>query len=325
VWIQRLSADPTATMDLFQCEVPPPYSGDLVGSVAQVRVQTVGGVTSATVQFTSDSTWYGLLKPGDFVRFNYRGSLYQLNGKSEQDPAGSGTFVDATQEDPVGSGNIVLKEQNTLRFQIVLVNAADPTFHFPAVAAAAGGNWATPYQVIRQPVKTAAPPTQLPAGAVVDLEMSGQNVLSGHMYELISGLTQAAFRDATTTADGNANKSLPIIVTFDRTGALEFLYLRGKASGAGPGPSTVQLQQIQLLDAIHFLVGKREKLASIVPAAEQPAGLNWQDQENLWVSINPQTGVVTSAEVANELSGSPAADLKTSRRYATAAQNTGGR
>src|SRR5262245_30427933 len=33
VWIQRLSNEPSAAMDLFLCAAPEPYSGDTVGSV----------------------------------------------------------------------------------------------------------------------------------------------------------------------------------------------------------------------------------------------------------------------------------------------------
>src|SRR5262249_51934540 len=136
LWIERLPGDVTGSMDLYLAEVPPPYSGDQTSSRATVNASSTVE-TNATVTFPStDTGWYGLLKPGDLIRFNYGGPLYQLTGKNEQ-PAGSGNFQDATQEDPPNSGVKVLKEDNSLAFQIVPTNAGSPDFNLPPAAYAA--------------------------------------------------------------------------------------------------------------------------------------------------------------------------------------------
>ncbi len=213
VWIERLSSEPTAAMDLFLCEVPPPYAGDSMGSLATCRL--AGG--KATVSLGADTGWYGLLKPGDLIRFNYGGDVYQFNGMAEQTP-GSGTFIDATQESPAGSGNFILKPDNTLQFQIVWTNVANSTFICPPVASAASG-WHTPYQIYRQPVKSATPPLQLPAGSVIDLAYSGT-----------AGDT---FQDELPTSPTNLQTAFPtdkrpIIVTFNKSGRSKICTSWGK-------------------------------------------------------------------------------------------------
>jgi hypothetical protein len=95
----------------------------------------------------------------------------------------------------------------------------------------------------------------------------------------------------------------PILVTFDRTGTLDGLYVGGvKQSVTGP---------------LYFLVGKREKVVGI---QTDPTQYNWLDLENIWVAINP-TGAITTAEVA----GDNPPSIASSRKYAKAAQTMGGR
>jgi hypothetical protein len=190
-------------------------------------------------------------------------------------------------------------------------------------------------------VKLTGGVAQLPAGAVIDLLFSGvgsaqlwqsaQQVNSGtNTYSLIgqnpSNSTKSSFIDTTDATEKAANTRLPIIVTFDKTGALENLYIRGPAvpPSSGSGSKSVQLQAIRLTSPIHFLVGKREKLGTLTSnAAEQ----NWTDLENIWVSINPQTGLVTTAEVAaaSPTSTTLQQELQDARKYAQAAQTMGGR
>jgi hypothetical protein len=80
---------------------------------------------------------------------------------------------------------------------------------------------------------------------------------------------------------------------------------------------------------IYLLVGKRERVAA--PAAsDDPIQYNWQDMNNLWVSLNPRTGTVTSAEPAghydqNVPTGEGPYNFLESREFAREAQNMGGR
>src|SRR4029079_2294412 len=67
VWMERLSADPSASMDLFLCEVPQTYAGDSENSVAQVTI--IGGIPYFVLSLGADTGWQNQLRPGDLVRF----------------------------------------------------------------------------------------------------------------------------------------------------------------------------------------------------------------------------------------------------------------
>jgi hypothetical protein len=158
-----------------------------------------------------------------------------------------------------------------------------------------------PYQIIRRPAKSAAAGLDLPARAVIDLEFSGTD---DHSI-------------------GAANAS-PVWIMFSPTGALDRIY-HGSETHLGTEP-------------IYLLVGKQER----VPAGSAEDGLaNWQDTKNLWVTLNPQTGLVITAEnVPVDLTRLPAAlnppfdsskpehlqwALRQARELAQGGQSMGGR
>lgn len=87
----------------------------------------------------------------------------------------------------------------------------------------------------------------------------------------------------------------PIIVTFEPNGSVDRVW-----SGSGSLPP---------METIHFLIGK----------VEQVGNDNLADNTCLWVSVNPQTGRVTTAE--NAYSGT----LTSARQYAQSGQTMGGR
>jgi len=323
VWMERLSADPSASMDLFLCEVPQTYAGDSESSVA--RVQITAGIPSFSLFMGTDVGWQNQLRPGDLVRFNYRGAYYAIAGepanKVVPNPQDNTQVVlDSTPD----SGS----NPQTKTFVITPINPANPQLPIPSAG--------VPYQIYRQPVKLTGGVAQLPAGAVIDLVFSGvgsaqlwqsampvQSGSNTYTLNLQNTSTMSSFVDTTDATEKAANQRLPIIVTFDKTGALENLYIRGPAApSANGGPKRVELQAIRLTSPIHFLVGKREKSYSLNSA--NAADQNWTDLENIWVSLNPQTGLVTTAEVAAIPSGSTT-PLHDTRVYAQAAQTMGGR
>lgn len=325
VWMERLSADPSASMDLFLCEVPQTYAGDSENSVAQVKPPASAGITSFVLSMGTDVGWQNQLRPGDLVRFNYRGPQYVILGEplnklvpNPQDP--TQVVLDSTAD----SGS----NPQTKTIFISSINPANPQLPIPSAG--------VPYQIYRQPVKLTGGVAQLPAGAVIDLVFSGvgsaqlfqsaapvQSGSNTYTLSLQNTSTTSSFIDTTDATEKAANQRLPIIVTFDKTGALENLYIRGPAApSASGGPKRVELQAIRLTTPIHFLVGKREKSYSL--NSTNVAGQNWTDLENIWVSLNPQTGLVTTAEVAAIPSGSTT-PLHDTRVYAQAAQTMGGR
>jgi len=321
VWMERLPADPSASMDLFLCEVPQTYAGDSATSVALVY-PPAGGISSFSLSLGVDQGWQNQLRPGDLIRFNYRGQYYVILGEpankvvpNPQDP--NQVVLDSTPD--TGGG----PPKKT--FAIGTTNPANPQLPIPSATG-------VPYQIYRQPVKLTGGVAQLPAGAVIDLVFSGvgsaqlwQSALPVQTYTLAlqNGSKTSSFVDTTDATEKAANQRLPIIVTFDKTGAPENLYIRGPAApSANGGPKRVELQAIRLTSPIHFLIGKREKSYSLT--SSNLAGQNWTDLENIWVSLNPQTGLVTTAEVAAIPTGS-ATPLHDARIYAQAAQTMGGR
>jgi prepilin-type N-terminal cleavage/methylation domain-containing protein len=303
VWIERLSSTATggttASMDLFLCEVPQPYAGDSVDSRVAIRVDTSKPPAPRYyLEFTaSDSSWTGLpLRPGDLIRFNYRGPLYEVTGDAQyykdQLIQTDSLLNNVVQSDNQGK---YISSSPTMKVAFDRIRRssapAAPSQPWNMVAqnyidcAMPPANAVLPYQIFRQPVKSSAGSVQLPAGAILDLYWSGM------------GSTGSFSTPSTTEAKS------PIIVTFDRTGSLDSYYIGGiKQSITGP---------------LYFLVGKREKAVGIETDTTKQ---NWTDLENIWVAINP-TGTITTAELAAATPPSVAG----SRVYAQAAQTMGGR
>jgi len=141
-----------------------------------------------------------------------------------------------------------------------------------------------PYQIIRRPRKSAVTGLQLPLRAVIDMEFSG-----------------------TDEHSIGAQTNLPVYIMFSPNGSLERVYHHGKMH---PG-----------IEPIFLLVGKQERvpLAHNGPSPAEDGLYNWQDLKNLWVTLNPQTGLVTTTEVAK------GSDPFESRGIAREGQSMGGR
>jgi hypothetical protein len=156
-----------------------------------------------------------------------------------------------------------------------------------------------PYQIIRQPIKASDAPLQLPEGAVVDLNWSGV----GDNGLITSPSTPP-----------------PVQVVISPDGKVSAIYgFDGMVSAQQPtGP-------------IHFLIGKPEKaIVGGDTSAKDNVVFNYQDGNNLWVSIGPQTGLVSTAEVARTsvtlgASSTWSGDGFNSRAIAKSFQSMGGR
>jgi prepilin-type N-terminal cleavage/methylation domain-containing protein len=122
------------------------------------------------------------------------------------------------------------------------------------------------YRIIRSPVKGAANPLQLPATAVVDLDFSG---MTGGLGSGVQDLT----------------------VVFSPTGSVEEIFYGTNRSVPA--------------DPLYILIGKRERVGTFTPVGQVPPATkqeteftNIEDLNNLWVTINPQTGLVNTEPVA---------------------------
>lgn len=146
-----------------------------------------------------------------------------------------------------------------------------------------------PYQIFRRPSKTSAPPVQLPAGMVLDLAASG-----------------------TLNLDPFTGQTGPYIVLFDSNGALNGVaYTGGSLVASGP---------------VYLLIGKRVNIGGN-PEYPTTSNIqyNYQDLTNIWVTIQPQTGLVTSTEVGGDANNNGTISPAESRQYAARALSMGGR
>jgi prepilin-type N-terminal cleavage/methylation domain-containing protein len=139
VMLERLPGCPLASATLCLADNRGVYSGDGVAS----RIWVGGpGVTRLT---SGDRGWVGLLRPGDLIRFNFRGPLYPLRGHGLD---ADGRFTEASYP-----------------WSVAAELGATP--QVPATG--------VPFQVFLQPTKAAAAALQLPGQAIVDLSASGSS------------------------------------------------------------------------------------------------------------------------------------------------------
>lgn len=275
VWIERSSNDPNAAQELFLAESPPPYVGDTL--LARTTGATVG-TNAARVAFDAQSlTLPSLVKPGDVIRFNYQGPRYSIQNVSMASP--NVPYVD------------------------ILVPAGSPPL--PDLARR------LPYQIFRQPAKSALAPLQLSGNVAVDLQYSG------------IGRTGCEFRD-----DPAETVNPPVVIAFTPGGRVDHVVYGGlmrEASGT-----------------IHLLIGRRDKImdaaASVAVAGSLPLSAasgspmvayseNVADASSLWVSIGHATGSVTTAENAWALTPAPpnfTDSLAAAREFAQSAVPMGG-
>ena len=132
-----------------------------------------------------------------------------------------------------------------------------------------------PYQIFRQPVKSATQPVQLPAGSVIDLFARAPRVqfrtLAAHTW---------IFRNPTRAP---SLSRLPKAVRWT-------VFMRW---GKGCRSSSRSISSSASEKLPHASTYNKAD-----PPETQAEKHNFRDLENLWISINPQTGLITSAEVA---------------------------
>jgi prepilin-type N-terminal cleavage/methylation domain-containing protein len=156
-----------------------------------------------------------------------------------------------------------------------------------------------PYRIVRvptvnTPIMGGAQPLQLPAGAVVDLYGSGIGI-NGYW--------------------GTLGTPVDVSILFAPNGSIESVCV-----GAN--------QPQRITDPIFLLVGRRERIQNAFVASNPNPDTftNIQDLTNLWIVINPQTGLVATVEVANSGAATTEADAVAAARFlARDVQSTGGK
>jgi prepilin-type N-terminal cleavage/methylation domain-containing protein len=296
VMFQRLSNQPaTATfkaphhsIEMFLCEVPPPWSGETTYDTCTYG-QPNGGMVD-TLRFVNaqlGATYTGIPKTevaaGDQIRLNYRGRRYTIT---------------AVVPHPMN--------QNTIQ----AIKVAPSLRHMGTPATFA-------YQIYRQPRKTADPPAQVPIGSVVDLEYAGFS--SGWLGAL----------DQLPAPNPKLSYHQPVIVLFGPSGNLESVYWGRKDRNAQANDPGVLENHAAITSPWCFLIGQPEPQGDTAVTQGKKNHLNY---DNVWIAINPQSGLVTTSEVGSDIDLPTEPDdadvpkeLDASRALVKTAQNMAGR
>jgi prepilin-type N-terminal cleavage/methylation domain-containing protein len=195
---------------------------------------------------------------------------------------------------PTGNANVISLTNTTLGGTI--------SFGSPANTAAILAR-GLPFQVFRQPTRSSARPLQLPPGIVIDLDSSGTEDLSA------APPTNIPFGPSASTYD--------VVVTFSPSGAVDRVWCDNISA-----PN-------RLMQPLYLLVGKRERMSDVTPPADNLP--NWQDFKNLWMKINPQTGMLSTAELGwnvndkGEIAPGPPPTIFASRNTIRSRESMGGR
>jgi type II secretory pathway pseudopilin PulG len=297
--LHRFSAGVPAALSMDQCETPPTFAGLSTGAVVQVIDATFNGgayywpdhstILKVRVRYSPSDFGPNLVHPGDLVQLNGEGPYYTILQKdSNSGLALSSQYTDyplcaaGGSSDPTSfdfSGGTEDSANSTWVGNHWLTLRLDPSYLQQTPWPKAGSSWPQTEQpltfsVLRQPAKGAEAPLQLPAGAVVDLVWSGCNApgLPPSLSPALSGGATAG--DAT--------------ILFGPTGSIT------SVSIANDPNSPYQPTQ-----PIYLLIGKREKIgANVMAGNTNPATMtNWQDLQNVWVSINQQSGFVSTRAI----------------------------
>jgi hypothetical protein len=271
----------------------------------------------------------GLIRVGDKMQLNYQGPWFTIiddpfdgsdfpnDGTGQINFAVGGWLTLELQGSEAGYGR--LDADLALAQGKPLTGTRGTIVPWPRYDAASGqppsftASPRVPFAILRQPVPSSAAPLPLPVGTAIDLYESGPN---NPLPLGLAGFQPQAASDVS-----------PVVVVFSPDGRLDRLWYAGNV--------------MSVTEPIHFLVGRADRLPLAASPVAAPRGTpqhedglrNWQDTGNLWVSLVPQTGLVTAIENAS-LQGPPPnyddpvqrlAALRNARHLAQTAQSMGGR
>jgi hypothetical protein len=308
VLIERAANQNLAATTLFTVEVPEPYAGDTDDTAVVLSLVSVDPAGLATVradlyrgQFSG-----GLVRLGDRIQFGGQGWMYTIVAANKVDVNG---YVESSGVPPSPSDGFPLVLQ-----VYITPNGSLPWPSFPALSQP------TSFQIFRRPVKSAATPLELPVGVAIDLLWSGASTLFLPYDE---------------------NDFSPVIITFTPSGALDRVFATDYPTGVLGNASN----GTRIMDPIYLLVGNRDRIpwgghrvaapppgyfaADEIPTDDtdnqgRKIG-NERDLANLWIAINPQTGLITCTELYSPPNGLVPGDVLTSRKFARESHSMGGR
>lgn len=295
VWIERMAGMPDAAMTVYQAESPPTYSGDFGDATMRVRAtfptNLAAGVEEIPMSLEAqpviaNSVIPSRIRVGDLIRFSYKDPPYEITGPAD------------------AYGNIV-KFPLTLRGWAPLAcppQSSSSAFPVPAspwinLLWPQAAEWSppVPFEIIRQPVRSTAPPLEMPVGAVIDLAFSGS--------DLRDLLTDVRTRmDRTWFGSKADNDTSPVIIMFSPSGTIDRVYCSHVNRDSNGRATSWWWGMVQNSDRLYLMVGQRERVPASFASASpdftnEIVPSNLGTSTNLWVTLNALTGMIGASEV----------------------------
>ncbi|MCA9192231.1 MAG: prepilin-type N-terminal cleavage/methylation domain-containing protein [Planctomycetales bacterium] len=298
-------------------ETFPPYEGDLSGARAAIsdhptlsnhQIASIPLADAASLWDTNTNSSSGMVGPYDVIQFGDSARPYRIK---ELTLAGSApnVFINITFQNASIAPGIVLTGG-------VTVPIVEPAI-FPAAP--------QPFRIYRKPTKSLAGNIVLPRGVCLDLSVSGigrsgtdfgintisLNPASGSLFSVPAGLDY-----------GSVN------IVFSPTGTIRDVYFT-EISGPANNP-LIEFSRHPTPDKIHLLVGKVDQVfpdpsylaATPVPdpkvSTRDDFTYNIFDSSNFWITLNPYSGSISSAQVQELSNGDTTSGTLSQQRIAAA-------
>ncbi|MEE8451351.1 MAG: prepilin-type N-terminal cleavage/methylation domain-containing protein [Thermoguttaceae bacterium] len=296
VILERVDGLPQCSMVLHQAIVPPPYAGDDLNSAVRLRHVNEFSINAIVEAYLIGGFNPGLVHVGDRIQFNYQGPWFQIHGP---DIAPVDGIIDST----VGPGGEPLK---------IKIHLGDhPHVPWPKLWLAQDSpeegdakSAPLPYQIRRRPIKSSAKPLQLPAGAVIDLTASGTDLQvqrlgwHGNWAKNDPEYQYAQSPPVIMFSPNGSVERMDYVPLNPATGEFEPVMFDPDVIDFDGGDLLVLESDLLVTRPIYLMIGKRERVTNeeatdFMAEEDMP---NWTDLTNLWITINPQTGLVSTAE-----------------------------
>ncbi len=365
--IQRDPNFPQAGTALEQVQVPDPYSGE-VQSAQAIVVQWPayppnnsnpfnwngpGYQAVLKIMFRATDVAYPRVQVGDRIQFNAQGPYYQIVSDTNHAASGGNNawpwdfptdaqgFVQLNPSESNFSNGYMADYRLTAVLLLMpgpaalpyptesYLNPAQYNSSTPGSLAAAYSN-PLPFKIIRQPVATGDSPVRLDARAAIDLAFSGSDSGLNTISDTCSfGSYQIPLISSGTLVPDQS----PVTIVFTPTGEVQSFWMRN-------------VEYLLSRNPVYLLVGRRDRVpvdvltAPVDPTAynrqslgAQDQRFNWDDPNNLWVTIEAGAGLITTSEVAavtqlagtNPPEGNPQLWKQSRIAFGAQGQTTGGR
>lgn len=287
VMFERVPGAGEFCITLAQCESPQPYAGDSVQSRIWIDFSLSPpamriGVPGSPV---ADIGWMsGVVRPGDVLLLNHHRRAWPLGLGEPYTDANLNGYYDAGESYSDANGN---SQFDPWTFAVPFGQAIP---RFPAEG--------LPFQIIRQPVRSSKGSVTLPTSTVVDLNFSGDAAFSFHPRRDTSA-SGAALLDSYLGDPVVPGDLAPVVLAFSPDGSVDRVYRRWYDASI----PAQDWHGERPLRPLHILVGERvavpiEPVLDADSAAEREAKhrqYNWRNPDALWITVNPQSGLITTA------------------------------